>query len=168
MATRVERKTAAGADDLAVLHPHQTLTVMDNTGAQHSVTVREYSFIEGIALQQKVQPLLDDLELLLASGMPDFRDIKKTLVTHGQLVIELVTHAADLPNDFLNNVSYAEGDKIMAAWWAANGPFYMRTAVDNVLNARLVERLRAGVTSTNNSSTTATASPASPPIPSAR
>ena len=151
MAAKKERKiitapeppAAAGADDLQVLHPERRATI-----AGRDVVVREYGFIEGLALRPLAQPLLDDLYAQITSGMPDLEQILVLLGRHHAIVQELVAKAADVEPEWLDTLNQDEGYLLLMLWWGANGPFYVRSAVQRAVAHRTAEALRAGQTST--------------------
>ncbi len=123
-----EKPAEPGADDLQVLHPDISLKI-----AGRELVVREYGFVEGLKLRPRVQPLLDDLYVLLEQQQKlDLEQIVVILGKYADLVMELVAIAADVELEFLLNpkLTQNEGQALLMAWWAANGPFYLRALVD--------------------------------------
>lgn len=158
------QQTAAGADDLTILHPHQEVTI-----AGAAVTVREYSFVEGLRLLPKVQPLLDDLrELLQSEQAAPLTRIQNVLAAHADLTVQLIAQSADVEIDFVNGLDQIEGTKLMTVWWAVNSAFFLRKAVDAIIAQKLAASRRGGATSTPRSSATTTAQQTSDAIPSGK
>lgn len=152
-ATKPKGKVAApvaGADDLQVLHPELQATI-----AGREITVREYGFVEGMRLRPLLQPFLDDLHAIVAGGsLPPLEHITTLLGTHIDAVIEAVATAADLEVEWLTTPARTqdEGQHLLMLWWAANGPFYVRSVFSRIAADHAVSR-HAGATSTPSSST---------------
>ncbi|HBO4355100.1 TPA: hypothetical protein L4U31_002858 [Pseudomonas aeruginosa] len=138
-----------GEDDLQVLHPDITVTV-----AGQSLVVREYGFVEGLQLRPRVQPLLDDLYALLKGEALELEQIVVVLGKHAELTIQLVAQAANVDVGFVQSLNQVDGQRLLMAWWTANGPFYVRGQAERVQVEAAVEkaRLHAGATSTQPSS----------------
>ena len=155
MAKRVKKpaqKERSEASDLEVLHPEQTVKIGDRT-----VTVREYGFIEGMRLYPLYEPILQELFELMSQGdVPSASVVQGILAQHMDRVVALVAAASDLEEDEFPALSMRDGQKLMDAWWVANGPFFLRSVMNRVMEKRLKERARAGQTSTNSSSSTDT------------
>jgi hypothetical protein len=134
----------AGSDDLQVLHPNQVVVI----GGQ-SITVREYGFVEGLQLRPKIQPLLDDLYVLIKGGPIDMEDVIVLLGNHHVLTTELVAIAADVDQAFLAGLGQRDGYKLLMAWWAANGPFYLAALMERREFDRAVAAARKDVGATS-------------------
>jgi hypothetical protein len=125
--------TTPGEDDLAILIPDIPLTL-----AGRSVTVREPRFIQGMRIRAKAHALTRDLTASIQGGEGLTDDVMDVLSRHDALVKELiceVTENADI--DWIDGLSEIDGEKLMLAWWACCGPFFVRQ-----IARRLADTLR--------------------------
>ncbi|WP_374439138.1 DUF6631 family protein [Pseudomonas panipatensis] len=140
----------AGADDLQVLHPNRSLEI---EGKQ--ITVREYGFVEGMGLRPVMQPLIDDLYTITkAGGVPEIEVVLGVLGKHQDLLVHLMSVAADVDESWIRSLPYRPGKHLLYVWWAVNGPFFVGEATDRLLQERYVAQVKAlaGRTSTPASS----------------
>ena len=101
------------------------------------------------ALRPLAQPLLDDLHAQITSeGVPDLERILVLLGQHHTIVQELVAKAADVEPEWLASLNQDDGYLLLMLWWGANGPFYVRSAVQRAVAHRTAEAHRAGQTPT--------------------
>ncbi|MCY1412476.1 hypothetical protein D9M71_278860 [compost metagenome] len=148
MATVVGNVTDAGEDDLDILHPERTVTI-----AGRQVTVREYGFIEGLALRPLMQPFLDDLHVLITTGgVPPLEQILGIIGRHHEIVAQLLATSADVDIDWVQGLAGRPGKQLLYVWWTVTGPFFVGEVVDRVMAERAVDKARAGLTSTPASS----------------
>lgn len=145
MARKVEPVASdEGADDLAILHPERSATL-----AGRAITVREYGFIEGLGLRPVAQPFLDDLHVSVAGGtLPELEGILVILGHHNQAIKQLIAIAADVEAQWVANLNQDDGYHLLMLWWAANGPFFVRSVFQRIATARQLAALRDGPTST--------------------
>ena len=148
------------SDELAILHPERTLTV-----AGRALTVREYGFVEGLAVHRDARALVADLAALVRTqGDAPWDAVLDVLGQHDAVVIELVARACDVEAEWLRGLSDADGQMLLMLWWAVNGPFFVRRVV--TVLATEAARRSAGANSTPPSSpqdTTPAHSAAIPP-----
>lgn len=136
--------SAEGADDLAILHPDRSATI-----AGRAITVREYGFIEGLGLRPVAQPFLDDLHVSVAGGtVPELEGILVILGHHNQAIKQLIATAADVEKDWVAGLSQDDGYHLLMLWWAANGPFFVRSVFQRIATERQLAALRDGAKST--------------------
>lgn len=146
--TAPEAPAAEGADDLQKLHPNLEATLNGRV-----VVVREYGFVEGLKVRQKLKAFLDGLyELIKLNATPPLEQILDLVVDNLDAVLESVAVAADVAVEELTSLEdQDEGDLLLMRWWTANGPFFYRLAAGRVVKDRLMaaeeERRRAGLTS---------------------
>lgn len=133
---------AAGqaAAELAMLHPDLSLRLRGRL-----LTLREYRGIEGLHLQSSIRPLLDDLYALFAKDgpAPTALQVREVLARHSTTVQWLIAQSATpYPADpnglqafteataeaacFVGELDDIELDALLAVWWAATGPFFIR------------------------------------------
>lgn len=145
MAKRVAKPAPEpGADDLEVLHPNRSPTI-----AGRAVTVREYGFVEGLELRPLMRPFLDELHAFVAGDrLPSLDQVTDMLGQHSAAVVHAMAVAADVEPAWINTLDQVDGEHLMFLWWAANGPFYVRSVHQRLATARAVASQHAGATST--------------------
>lgn len=145
-----------GEQDLAILYPERTATI---AGVQ--VTMREYSFAEGLRLHALVSPIVDAIKAVTLGGeLADVDALRAVFGEHADAVMQLIATACNQPLDWVQSLNDESGHDLQLLWWAVNGPFFVRRVRESLLVHRL--KASAGLTSTPRSSATAT-----PPAPSA-
>lgn len=141
-------EAAAGADDLQVMHPNLTAII-----GGRAITMREYGFIEGLALRPVVQPLLDSLhDRLLVDGEASLEEITLILGRHADIIQQLVAQAADVQPEWVAALKQNEGHNLLMLWWTANGPFYVSCVYNRIMAAAVEKQARAGQMSMQSSS----------------
>jgi|GEM_PF-398380 len=169
MAKKVERprkKSSApdGAEDLEILHPERIVTIGGRT-----LTVREYSFVEGLRLRPLYQPLLDALYETMQHGeVPRTDEVQAILAEHLDATLQLIAVAADTDVDYVSSLNLRDGNQLLDAWWGANGPFFLRNVFDRMMHQKILQKARAGQTPTNSSSSTDTTRSESATTPSGK
>ena len=127
--------------ELSVLFPDRDVTVRDpDTGAEVSLTVREFRFREGLEATALARPLIADLAALVPESGdgestregPDALTIESALATHAALWLELTGRACGRDADWLARLGDADGRALSEAMWAANGGFFLRRVVAQV------------------------------------
>lgn len=162
MAKKIDQATKpakdATGDELEILVPERDIEI-----AGVAITVREYSFIEGLKLRSKMQPLIDALyKSITATAMPELEDIIIILSEQNELVVELVAQSANVAVSWIEELGQEDGYRLMLTWWAVNGPFFVSTAVQRVHAAMAVKarqlqsKAQAGHKSGHSSSLTGT------------
>lgn len=141
-----------GADDLEVLHPERTFLLAGIT-----VTMREYGFVEGMKLANRAQPVVHDLAAITGvaedGGLLEYARLQAVFADHVDVILDMVAQACDQPRAWVESLDPADGEKLLLAWWAVNGPFFVRRVLMET-QLKLVNRLSAGAPST----------PRSPPL----
>lgn len=154
---------AEGADnELDVLHPEQTLQVGGRT-----VTVREYSFVEGLRIEAKVRPLVQGLDAMAAEDGPAIDRLYALMAENHELVLELVAQACGQPLDWVRGLGDEDGQSLLMAWWSANARFFLRRLILRRAAEQEQSRARDGAPSSPRSSTTDTDGPTSDATPGA-
>ena len=130
------------AHELAVLFPDRDVTVRDpDTGAEVSLTVREFRFGEGLEATALARPLIAVLAALVPESRdgestceegPDALAIESALAAHAALWLELSARACGRDADWLARLGDADGRGLSEAMWAANGGFFLRRVVAQV------------------------------------
>lgn len=143
MAKKIDRAAKPvkdeSANELEILVPERDIEI-----AGTAITVREYSFIEGLKLRSKMQPLIDALyKSITATAMPELEDIIIILSEQNELIVELVAQSAGVEIDWIEELGQEDGYRLMLTWWAVNGPFFVSTAVQRVHAALAVKARQA-------------------------
>ncbi len=139
------------AHELAVLFPDRDATVRDpDSGAEVSLSVREFRFREGLEATALARPLIAALAALVPEsgagestheGSPDALAIESALATHAALWLELIARACGRDADWLARLGDADwlarlgdadGRALSDAMWAANGGFFLRRVLAQV------------------------------------
>jgi hypothetical protein len=138
-------KPAPGDDDLEILHPEREPTI-----AGRQLVVREYGFVEGLKLRPLYAPMVETLKPVLAEGeLNALEDVLDLLAEHADRLPELMAKACDQPTEWVAGLGHEDGHHLLLVWWGVNGPFFVRSAVGQLLNERLRAARCAGVTSTS-------------------
>lgn len=149
---------ASAVDELHVMHPENTIRLRDRV-----LTLREYSYIEGLTLQSQIKGLLADLYALFDRGSnpPPALLVRQVLAKHAVtlqwLMAQSFTTYPEAPDQlqafaeqvavnakFVAGLDDIEGNALMEAWWGANRGFFTRRFVE----FRQVARLSASSSST--------------------
>lgn len=129
-----DQQAAEHNDDLSVLSPDQTV----NIGGE-AVVVSEYRFLEGLALISEAQPLLGDLEGAMTSGECEVENVLHILNKHQRITLKMVAVATGKDESEIEQLSAADGHRLLQQTWAVNGPFFMRTVLEKSIGKMLVQ-----------------------------
>lgn len=139
MARRPGKPAAPAADAgdaLEILHPERIATI-----AGREIRVREYGFVESMRLHGLIQPILDDLRILVtARGVPNLDDVIGVLAHHDEAIVQLLARAADVEPEWVAGLSSAEGELLLYLWWGVNGPFWLGGVVQRIAAERIAAR----------------------------
>lgn len=166
MATKVDRQDE-GLHDLEILYPEAEITV-----AGRKITLREYTFVQGLKLRAKIQPFLNGLSKLTATPELTLESILDLLAEHQESVLELMSVSTSVETSWIERLNVDEDGQLLAfTWWRVCGPFFIRQLQDRILNELLLQLpptalLSVGETSMPHSSPTDTLPIASAPTPS--
>jgi hypothetical protein len=140
-----EQTSTDGADDLAILFPERTATV-----AGVAVTMREYTFMEGMQLHALIAPLVEGMVgLLLADALPYDDAMRSIFGDNAEDVATLIATACDQPREWVVGLGDEEGNQLRLLWWAVNGHFFGRRVRESIVLHQL--RDSAGQTSLSSS-----------------
>lgn len=145
MTERDQAAQAEGAGDLEILHPERVLEI-----AGVKVTMREYGFVEGMRLAGTAAPVVHDLASIggadLEGGMLQYARLQAVFSQHVDAVTAMVAQACDQSVAWVQGLDDADGQALLLAWWAANGPFFVRRVLLE-LQMRLAGMASAGASS---------------------
>jgi len=117
---------SSSADDLAVLHPEIDLDIGGET-----VTVREFSFIQGVKLSALVAPIVSDLSAVLASEDEDIDlgVLGELMGNHTETMIKLMAQSVRRKPEWVAALPDGDGQRLFMAFWEVNSDFFMRRLV---------------------------------------
>lgn len=164
-ATSAAPKGAAGANDLSILHPDQTMEIAGQT-----LSVREYRHVEGLQLRARYKPFFEALYALfnVEGASPGFDEIAELMVEHEDAMLGLVSASAGVPREWIKQLDDQDGDALMLAWWAVNSPFFIRWVLRRAAQAGLRKALPSagpGSSTTSSPPDTSAPPPSSPSSP---
>lgn len=144
-------------DDLQVLHPEREMEI-----AGVKVTMREYGFVEGMRLAATAAPVVHDLSIITGDakddGLLEYARLQAVFADHVDAITGMVAQACDQPREWVETLGDADGQTLLFAWWAVNGPFFVRRVLV-ALQMRMAAKRFNGATSTPSSPPPATATP---------
>jgi|SRR5690349_1578875 len=157
MSKRVPKAPAEdGEGDLAILHPERRQTI-----AGVAITMREYGFIEGVELAERVRHVVDALGDVAFSGqLLTPHALRPAFAKHLDDVITLMAAASDQTEAWVRGLGDADGQALMLLWWVTNADFFVRRVIEAVTERHLAQ-VSAGQTSTPPLSPPAMTQPAS-------
>lgn len=128
MAKKRSSSKKENVNELDILFPERSAEM-----AGRSITVREYSFIEGQRLLYLAEPFIKDVIALFAGDTPDYNEIQFIAAKHIDNLIKLVAVSVDQPESWVEGLSSEDGNKLLGIWWEVNGNFYIRSAMMSVM-----------------------------------
>lgn len=141
--------TSSAAADLSALQPDITHTI-----GGRKVTIREYTFFEGLEVADKAAGFIADMAAQCADGSMTYARVRRLFGKHQAAVVEVAAQAADVEPEWLKALSATDAELFMSTWFAVNSGFFMHELVVELQ----VQRHSPAATSIGLAS-----SPASPP-----
>ena len=121
-----------GADDeIGVLIPEARTTVRDpDTGEAVTLTLREFSFRDGLEATAIARPFIADLATLVPAergdALPDALAFDDVIAAHAETWLDLVARACKREPGWIARLADADAFNVRLAMWTANGPFFAR------------------------------------------
>lgn len=143
-------RPADGAGDLDVLFPPE-ITV-DIAGEQ--VTFREYRFVQSLALDGVLKPIIDGVATRCAQSVePGMDDLLAVVIQHHDSLAQLVATSCNRDPSWFDDLDDEDGQHAVEGWLAANAGFFVRR-VGRELTRRVMEAVQpfAGAASSASSS----------------
>lgn len=168
--------TGAATQDLDVLFPDVDVDVVDpDGGAPVTVTVREFRLLDGLKAQAEARGLIVAMaEAGVAASAADAdRDVAgaaaldAVIGDHADEWLLLLARATDRDAAWLARLGDRDGRLLADAMWQANGPFFVRRIVAEMLRAESVLRSLASSRTSSPPATDATSGTSPPDSPSA-
>ena len=117
------------AKDLEILQPDVTLEIQGET-----VTVREFTFLEGIQLVDTVKPVVEDLAAYMLGGV-DLDDevslgiLSEIMARRTGEMLKLMSQATGKSEDWITALPDADGQLLLLTFWQVNSHFFVRRLV---------------------------------------
>lgn len=119
------------ASELDTLLPEQTVRL-----AGVNVTLREYTFMQGLRVDNIAGPVVDGLSALFldrdsADGF-ELSELAAVFGAHPQIMSQLLSISCEMPVNWVENLSDADGQQLLLTWWAVNRFFFTRRLVQEM------------------------------------
>ena len=116
------------ADDVEILFPQREVEL--STG--ESVTVNEFSLLDGLKVDAFAGPLINDLHALFEGAQ--IEDVSTALIDaafgrHADIVIRALSIATGKPVEWFESVNDGDGQALVHTLWAVNNLFFIRRLV---------------------------------------
>lgn len=124
-------------NDLDVLLPDRDITLRGEP-----VTVREFSFVQGLKAEPLVRPMINDLQTLFAAEAGEdveFSRLAEIFGRHADAFLRLVSLCVDRPVEWIEQLSDEDGQLLTMTFWTVNARFFTRRLVMRELTS-LVRR----------------------------
>ena len=132
------------AEELQILNPDAVLQILGET-----ITVREYSHVEQLALKPRVANLSSALAALIsASDDTHYEEIEALFEDYEPDVSYLISQSIDKPESYRNGLPGSMADQITVTWWVVNRGFFIKSARRVLRALEKQQNQSAGQTST--------------------
>ena len=122
-------------DEGQILHPDCSLEVGGEV-----ITVREFNFGETLQLGPLLAELIGDMDAALGDG-GNLEGVLDTLYRHPKALEQMLVLSTGKDADWVNGLKSADGERLVMAFWGANGPFFARRVAARRTAARVGQRL---------------------------
>lgn len=168
---------AAAAKDLEVLFPDVDVDVRDpDGGGAVTVTVSEFRMLDGLRAQAEARSLIAALGAAVdAASAADAAEevtsaaaLDAVIGEHADEWLALLARATGHGTEWLGRLGDRDGRAVAEAMWQANGPFFVRRIVAELLEPESVLRSLASSRTSSPPATDATSGTSQDASPSAR
>ncbi|HHA2393227.1 DUF6631 family protein [Stenotrophomonas maltophilia] len=113
----------AGNEDLEILMGEGQVKVADR-----QLSVREYTFAEGLFIQATARGFMEDLYGVFKPGstVPGFEQVSEICARNADVILDLMAKSANVERSWVESLSEADGELLMLAWWRVNSGFFIR------------------------------------------
>lgn len=96
--------------------------------ADRQLSVREYTFAEGLFIQAAARGFMEDLYGVFKPGstVPSFEQVSEICARNADVILDLMAKSANVERSWVESLSEAEGELLMLAWWRVNSGFFIR------------------------------------------
>ena len=91
------------------------------------LTVREFSFIEGLRINQMVRPFIKSMRHVFTEEDKDsdFSSMSAAFSDHMDVLIELMSISTGKPVEWFSTLTDTEGQTLLMAFWSVNKAFFI-------------------------------------------
>ena len=91
------------------------------------LTVREFSFIEGLRVNQMVRPFIKSMRHVFTEEDKDsdFSSMSAVFSDHMDVLIDLMSISTGQPVEWFSTLSDTEGQTLLMAFWSVNKAFFI-------------------------------------------
>lgn len=118
------QKALTPQEELEILHPERQLMISGEL-----ITVRELGFFEGLAYQEQITPLAQDLGDMLAYDEPSLEALMGIFARHKAAFGAVMAAAINKPATWLDTLGDDDGLSLTLVFWAVNKSFFVRRAL---------------------------------------
>lgn len=126
-------------NELETLIPDDTLEI-----AGVSVTVHEYTFMEGLRVDAIAAPVVDGLAGIFldreGDGQFPMSELAAVFGDHPETLVELLSIATGMPQSWVKALGDADGQLLLMTWWAQNRFFFVRRLVQEMAGRQAAEK----------------------------
>jgi hypothetical protein len=131
--------------DHEVLFPDREIRIQGE-----DLTVREYTFKEGLRIGTDYRCLLADLAGLFlpvgaaSAATVEIADLQAVLGNHGEAILDLVGLSIGRPAAWVGDLSDADGQALLLTWWTCNRDFFGRRLAAAAIGRRRAPTAESG------------------------
>ena len=107
-------------NDAEILFPNAEITVKGET-----ITVKEFSFIQGMKINAMARPMINDLGHFFSDEDADFSSMSVVFDNHAELLIHLMSVSTEKPIEWFETLSDSEGQSLLMTFWSVNKSFFI-------------------------------------------
>lgn len=107
-------------EELEVLFPERELAI-----GERKITVREFSFLEGLKAGVLASDLLDDLSgIVEPENVVNTGELLNAFGRHADVLVELIAMATGEDREFIAGLNREDGENLLMTFWKANADFF--------------------------------------------
>lgn len=134
-------------NELEIMLPDVTLTL-----AGESVTVAEYSFVQGMQVQAMAKPLLDGMAKIFLDNLDSadqpadqiLNRLGELFGQHPDLMVRLLSMSVGKSEPWIDRLSDGDGQTLLLTWWVVNKDFFARRLTTTLVGRRVQEPSAGG------------------------
>lgn len=107
-------------DSLEAMNPNRTLAVGDR-----EVTVREYTFWEGMEVAHGLQPMIDAMAELYQPNQWTYARLRRVLGAHHQQVIPAIALSIGQDEAWIRGLDGVQSEILLSAWFKVHMGFFV-------------------------------------------
>lgn len=107
-------------NDADVLFPNIEVKIKNEV-----ITVKEFSFIQGMKINAIAQPMIKDLSSFFTDENADFSAMSSVFDAHAELLIHLMSISSTMPVEWFETLTDSEGQSLLMTFWSVNKSFFI-------------------------------------------